>query len=132
MNLVLKIILTSDFLLLIVIVTGGEELSKDESGHIDLLHLVLHHRNTLPIIPHTDGVVFTKGGNTHTHFHHVLLWLRLSYKLHARRHRGSLIGRAISNITHTSMLTLMQDMLLSLCLLSAAFTVGRIKQIASV
>lgn len=67
MNLVLKIILTSDFLLLIVIVTGGEELSKDESGHIDLLHLVLHHRNTLPIIPHTDGVVFTKGGNTHTH-----------------------------------------------------------------
>lgn len=62
--------LTGDFLLVIIIVTGGEELSEDESRHKDLLHLVLHHRNTLPIIPHTDGVVFTKRKNIHT-FHHV-------------------------------------------------------------
>ena len=52
--------LTSDFLLVIIIVTGGEELSEDESRHKDLLYLVLHHRNTPPIIPNTDGVIFTE------------------------------------------------------------------------
>lgn len=52
--------LTSDFLLVIIIVTWSEELSKDKSRYIDFLHFVLHHRNTLPIIPYTDGVVFTK------------------------------------------------------------------------
>lgn len=51
---------TSDFLLIIIIVTGGEELSKDQSWYIDLLHLVLHNRNTFPIVPNNDGVIFTK------------------------------------------------------------------------
>lgn len=144
--------LTGDFLLIIIIVTGGEELSEDESRHIDFLHLVLHHGNTLPIIPHTDGVVFAKRKNIDAHFIMCFcateesswagyeLWLVLFEKLQAKGHCGRiirhseiLIGRAILYITHTSMLTLMQDMLLSLCLLSAAFTVGRIKtQIVSV
>lgn len=52
--------LTSDFLLIIIVVAGREELSKDERRHVDLLHLVLHHRDSLPIIPHTDGVVLPK------------------------------------------------------------------------
>lgn len=59
--------LTCDFFLIIVIVTGGEQLSEDKSWHKNLLHLVLHHRNTLPVIPHTDGVVLTAQRNTHLH-----------------------------------------------------------------
>lgn len=51
---------TSDFLLIIIIVTGGEELSKDQSWYKDFLHLVLHNRNTLPIVPNSDGVIFTE------------------------------------------------------------------------
>lgn len=64
----LDIIPTCDFLLIIIIVTGGEELSKDKSRHIDLLHLVLHHRNTLAIVPYTDGVVFTEMKSTQSFY----------------------------------------------------------------
>lgn len=59
--------LTGDLLLVVVIVTGGEELSEDESWHIDLLHLVLHHRDALPIVPHTDGVVLTEKHQAQAH-----------------------------------------------------------------
>lgn len=52
--------LTGDFFLLVVIVTGREELPKDESRYVNLLHFVLHHRDTFSIIPNTDGVVFTE------------------------------------------------------------------------
>lgn len=52
--------LTCDLLFIIIIVAGGEELSKDKSGHKDLLHLVLHHRNAPAIVPHADGVVLTE------------------------------------------------------------------------
>lgn len=51
---------TSDFLLIIIIVTRREELSKDQSWYIDLLYLVLYNRNTFPIIPNSDGVIFTE------------------------------------------------------------------------
>lgn len=68
------IIPTGDFLLIIIVVTGGEELSKDESRHIDFLHLVLHYWNALPIIPYTDAVVLAKMKTHSTQiFHHTLL-----------------------------------------------------------
>lgn len=51
---------TSDFLLIIIIVTRREELSKDQSWYIHLLYLVLYNRNTFPIIPNRDGVIFTE------------------------------------------------------------------------
>lgn len=130
-------ILTSDFLLLVIIVAGGEELSEDESRHIDLLHLVLHHRNTLPIIPYTDGVVFTKR-KKQTNTYYTMFFCdteeSCGFILQLTSHCGRNIGYSeilsgyctVLYITHTSILILMQDMLLSLCLLSAAFTVGRI------
>lgn len=52
--------LTSDFLLIIIVVTRSKELPKDESRHKNLLHFVLHHRNPFSIVPYTDGVVFTE------------------------------------------------------------------------
>lgn len=58
------IILTCDLLFIIIIVAGGEKLSKDKSWHKDLLHLVLHHRNAPAIVPHADGVVLTERRST--------------------------------------------------------------------
>ena len=50
---------TGYFLLVVVVVTGGEELSEDKGWNKDLLYLVLHHRDPLPVVPHTDQVVLT-------------------------------------------------------------------------
>lgn len=126
--------LTGDFLLIIIVVTGGEELSKDKSRHVDLLHLVQHHRNTFSIIPHADCVILT-GKKEHTHTHScaaVLLsktWFGIIWWCKAQGPCGSLKRsfQAVRQYTHTSMLTLIQVMALSLCLLSAAFTVRGIR-----
>ncbi len=59
--------LTCDLLLIIIVVTGGQELAKDQSRNIHLFHLVLNHRNTLSIVPHTDGVILP----AHTNMHHL-------------------------------------------------------------
>lgn len=64
----LYIILTCDLLFVIIIVARGEKLSKDKSRHKDLLHLVLHHRNALAIVPHADGVVLTERKSTKSFF----------------------------------------------------------------
>lgn len=124
------LLLTGDFLLIIIIVTGGEELSKDESGHIDFLHLVLYYWNALSIIPYTYAVVLTKIKTQSTYIRTsscTSVILRRAVKLYINfglQAKGpeTFIVDVILNITHASMLTLMQDMLLSLCLLSAAFT----------
>lgn len=55
--------LTSDFPLIIIVVTGGEKCAKNQSRHIDFLHLVFHHRDTLAIVPNLDFVVFTERKN---------------------------------------------------------------------
>lgn len=52
--------LTCDLLLVVVIVTWGEELSEDEGGHVDLLHLVHDHGDALTIVPNADGVVLPR------------------------------------------------------------------------
>lgn len=57
--------LTCDLLLIIIIVTGGQELAKDQSRNIDLFHLVLNHRNTLSVVPHTNGVILPAHTNMH-------------------------------------------------------------------
>ena len=51
---------TGYFLLIVIVVTGGEELSEDKGWNEDLLYLVLHHRDPLPVVPHADQVVLTE------------------------------------------------------------------------
>lgn len=51
--------LTCDLLLVIVIVTGGQKLAKDQSRDKHLFHFVLDYRNTLSVVPHADGVVLS-------------------------------------------------------------------------
>ncbi len=48
--------ITCDFLLTVIIVARGEEMSKDQRRHEHLLIFVFYHRNSLPIIPHRDDV----------------------------------------------------------------------------
>ena len=58
--------LTCDLFLLVVVVTGGEEVSEDESGDVHLLVLVFHHGDSFSIVPDGDGVGLTeedKGNN---------------------------------------------------------------------
>lgn len=53
---------TCDLLFIVIVVAGCEQLPKDESRHIDLLHFVLNHWNTFPIVPYTDYVILSGGG----------------------------------------------------------------------
>ena len=54
--------LTCDLLLIVVVVTGGEQLSEDERGDVHLLVFVLHHGDPFPVVPDGDGVGLTGGG----------------------------------------------------------------------
>lgn len=53
--------LTCDFLLVVVVVAGGEQVAEDERWDVHLLVLVLHHRDSLAVVPHGDGVGLSDG-----------------------------------------------------------------------
>lgn len=53
---------TCDFLFIVIIVAGCQQLSKDECWHIDLFHFMFNDWNAFPIVPHTDGVILSGGG----------------------------------------------------------------------
>lgn len=61
----MSLLSTCDFLLIVIVVAGGEKMSKDQRRHKHLLIFVFHHRNSLPIIPHGDGVGLSVDMKTH-------------------------------------------------------------------
>lgn len=61
-NPAVKALPTCNFFLVVIIVTGSQQLSKDKSRDINFLHFVLNNGNTLPIIPHTHCVVLSVRG----------------------------------------------------------------------
>lgn len=55
---------TCDFLFVIVVVAGGEQVTENESRDVHLLVLVLHHRYSFTIVPDRNSVGLTGGGRT--------------------------------------------------------------------
>ena len=51
---------TCHFLLIVVIVTGGQELSKYESWDIYFLNFVFNNRDSFPIIPDANYIIFSE------------------------------------------------------------------------
>lgn len=64
----LSVLLTCNFLLTVVIVAGGQEVSEDHGRHVHLLCLVFHHRDALTVVPHLDPAVLTATKDSALHF----------------------------------------------------------------
>lgn len=54
--------LTRDLFLVIVVVARGEQVAENESRHVHLLVLVLHHRDSFAVVPDRNGVGLSGGG----------------------------------------------------------------------
>lgn len=54
--------LTCDLFLIIIVVAGREQVTKNKSWDVHLLVLVLHHRYSFTIVPDRNGVGLTDGG----------------------------------------------------------------------
>jgi len=48
---------TCDFLLVVVIVAGGEQMAEDHCGHEHIVLLVFHNWDTPPVVPHSNLIV---------------------------------------------------------------------------
>lgn len=56
------VVLTCDLFFLIIVVAGGEQVTKNQSWDIHLLVFVLHHRYSFTIVPDRNGIGLTEGG----------------------------------------------------------------------
>ena len=65
----------SDFLLLVVVVAGCEQVTKDHFWHVNALALVNLNRNASSVVPHADQVVLLV--NVHSNLAHSLVSLEV-------------------------------------------------------
>lgn len=66
-TLALALVVTCDFFLVIIVIAGGQKVSKDKSWDEHLLLFVLHHRDSFPVVPYGDGIRLPNRAKYHIH-----------------------------------------------------------------